>query len=86
MKKEGRKKKGIVIIAALAILLISLGTADQAIGQYVCFPTCNVWQEEEGGPFFTDGRFLSIAGSGLSTLASQTLNSDIRIKKKLNFF
>ncbi len=54
------------LVALIAILVVSLGIATQpaaAEGMHECLPSCNT----------TDGRMLSIASIGYSTLAGQTI-------------
>lgn len=58
------------IVGALLTLVAALGSGNSiAWGQsiYTCFPTCDE----------TDARFLSVAGTGLQTLAGQTITMTI---------
>ena len=60
------------IFVLIALLVVSLGaTARPAAADpiYTCFPTCST----------TDGRFLALAGSGLSTLAGDSQIFEIQV-------
>ena len=63
-KTQGMRN-GIVLLAALVMMLSSLGLVSRAMAvTYTCLPTCET----------DDVRFLAVAGTQLQTLAGQELN------------
>ena len=66
----------------IALLVVTVGVtaqpaaAQQTIAPYTCFPTCST----------TDGRFMALAGTGLQTLAGDTILMEIAVPAGTNSF
>ncbi len=69
----------VIVFVLFAMLIVSLGITAQpavAVGPYVCLPNCST----------TDGRMLSLASVGYSTLAGQTIFIKIAVPATMSSF